>query len=75
MDRGGEPARLVFTHREGVVAELHPPANLTGAADGCLLGWRLTFPAGPDRMLAAPAGDPPINAALLFVDIALRDLG
>jgi len=68
------PERLVFTERDRVVAELHPPSN-AGVAAESLLGWRLTFPEGSDRMLAAPAGRPPISTALLFVDIALRERG
>ena len=72
VDMAAEPSRFVFSHRGGVVAELHPPSS-AGTVDGSLLGWRLTFPESPDRMLAAPADDPPIGAALFFVDIALRD--
>ena len=75
VDLAADPHRYVFSHRDSLVAELHPPSHSGGSAGGSLLGWRLTFPAGRDRMLAAPAGDPPIGAALFFVDVALRDKG
>jgi hypothetical protein len=74
VDTAFEPERLVFTERDRVVAELHPPSNAGGTGES-LLGWRLTFPEGSDRMLAAPAGRPPISTALFFVDIALRERG
>jgi len=37
------------------------------------LGWRLSFPDGTVRILAAPADEPPVSGALFFVDIALRE--
>ena len=72
IDVAAEPDRYVFTHGGDLVAELHPPVS-PGQAAGSLLGWRLTIPESSDRMLASPADDPPVGAALFFVDTVLRD--
>ena len=69
----GASNRFVFRQGDEKVAELHPARSSTGSDPGEQVGWSLTFPDSPPRILAAPLHEPPIGGSLLFIDIALRN--
>jgi hypothetical protein len=68
-----DPDRFVFGQAGRDVATLWLEDERRPDEPWARLGWRLSFPDGTLRVLAAPADDPPVSGALFFVDVALRE--
>jgi len=68
-----EPDQFAFGQGDRDVAALRLDDIRRPDEPDARLGWRLSFPDGTVRILAAPADEPPVSGALFFVDIALRE--
>jgi hypothetical protein len=75
VDRNEDhPERIVFSYDEEEVAELHPPEPDGPERTDDMAEWRLTFfDQFPETTVLGDPEEPPIDGALLYVDMMLDD--